>query len=385
MKGTVFTGGRVLTGGALRETEVLVRSGRIAAVGGGLDRTGCEVVELAGNILSPGFIDVHTHGGAGVDVNAAGYDGLCRLSAFFASQGVTGFLASILTDTVEGTERAIDSVCAFMDAPARGAKCLGIHLEGPFLCQKYKGAMPPELLREGDAELFRRYQARAKGRVRYMTVAPEVPGVLDMLGEIRGECTLAIGHSDADYETAVRAIDAGVESCTHTFNVMSLFHQHRPAVMGAVLERDVFCEAICDGRHLHPGTVRMLLKCKGWDRVVAITDSMQAAGLPDGDYMLGVNPVTVTDGDAMISGTSIRAGSTLTLAQAVKKISAVTMAPPERVLPLLTLNPAKLIGEEHRRGEIAVGRDADFTVLSPELDVLATWSAGENIYAAAKE
>ena len=240
MKGTVFTGGRVLTGGALRETEVLVRSGRIAAVGGGLDRTGCEVVELAGNILSPGFIDVHTHGGAGVDVNAAGYDDLCRLSAFFASQGVTGFLASILTDTVEGTERAIDSVCAFMDAPARGAKCLGIHLEGPFLCQKYKGAMPPELLREGDAELFRRYQARAKGRVRYMTVAPEVPGVLDMLGEIRGECTLAIGHSDADYETAVRAIDAGVESCTHTFNVMSLFHQHRPAVMGAVLERDGF-------------------------------------------------------------------------------------------------------------------------------------------------
>ena len=286
---------------------------------------------------------------------------------------------------MEGTERAIDSVCAFMDAPARGAKCLGIHLEGPFLCQKYKGAMPPELLREGDAELFRRYQARAKGRVRYMTVAPEVPGVLDMLGEIRGECTLAIGHSDADYETAVRAIDAGVESCTHTFNVMSLFHQHRPAVMGAVLERDVFCEAICDGRHLHPGTVRMLLKCKGWDRVVAITDSMQAAGLPDGEYMLGVNPVTVTDGDAMISGTSIRAGSTLTLAQAVKKISAFTMAPPERVLPLLTLNPAKLIGEEHRRGEIAVGRDADFTVLSPELDVLATWSAGENIYAAAKE
>ena len=115
MKGTVFTGGRVLTGGALRETEVLVRSGRIAAIGGGLDRTGCEVVELAGNILSPGFIDVHTHGGAGVDVNAAGYDGLCRLSAFFASQGVTGFLASILTDTVEGTERAIDSVCAFME------------------------------------------------------------------------------------------------------------------------------------------------------------------------------------------------------------------------------------------------------------------------------
>ncbi len=385
MRGRLFTGGRVLTGGALKETEVLVRCGRIAAVGEGLDRTGCEVVDLRGNILSPGFIDVHTHGGAGVDINAASCEDLARLSAFFAGQGVTGFLASILTDTEEATVRAIDNVCEFMDGQAPGAKCLGIHLEGPFLCEKYKGAMPPELLREGDAELFRRYQRRAEGRVRYMTVAPEVPGVPDMLEELRGECVMAIGHSDADYETAADAIERGVTACTHTFNVMSLFHQHRPAVMGAVLERDVYCEAICDGRHLHPGTVRMLLKCKGWDKVVAVTDSMQAAGLPDGEYMLGVNPVTVTDGDAKISGTDIRAGSTLTMAQAVKNIKRFTGADTAGVLGLLTLNPARLIGEDHRRGETAVGRDADFAVLSPELDVLETWSAGERVYAAATE
>ena len=385
MRSVVFTGGRVLTGGALKEADVLVRDGRIAAVGDVPDRTGCEVMELGGAILSPGFIDVHTHGGAGVDINAASCEDLERLSAFFASQGVTGFLASILTDTEEATERAIDNVCKFMDGPAPGARCLGIHLEGPFLCEKYKGAMPPELLREGDAELFLRYQERARGRVRYMTVAPEVPGVPDMISALRGKCVLAMGHTDADYETAIDAIDRGVAACTHTFNVMSLFHQHRPAVMGAVLERDVYCEAICDGRHLHPGTVRMLLKCKGWDKVVAITDSMQAAGLPDGEYMLGINPVTVTDGDAKISGTDIRAGSTLTLAQAVKNIERFTSADIARVLGLLTLNPARLIGEDHRRGDIAVGRDADFTVLSGELDVLETWSAGERVYAAAKE
>ena len=385
MKRTIFTGGAVFTGGELRSTEVFAADGRIAAIGAGLDRAGCEVVQLGGNILSPGFIDVHTHGGAGVDINAASYEELCALSCFFAGQGVTGFLASILTDTEEATERAIGNVCRLMEEPAPGAKCLGIHLEGPFLCLKYKGAMPPELLREGDASLFRRYQRKAGGRVRYMTVAPEVPGVLDMLAELRGECVMAIGHSDADYETAREAIRRGVCSCTHTFNVMSLFHQHRPAVMGAVLESDVYCEAICDGRHLHPGTVRMLLKCKGWDKVVAITDSMQAAGLPDGEYMLGVNPVTVTDGDAKITGTDIRAGSTLTLAQAVKKIAAFTGEGIERILPLLTANPAKLIGEYHRRGDIAVGKDADFTVLSPELDVLETYSAGERVYSAAKE
>ena len=382
MRKTIITGGRVFTGGELRETEVLVAGERIAAIGEGLDRTGCGVFDLRGNILSPGFIDIHTHGGDGIDINAAERSDYLKLSRFFASQGVTGFLASILTDTEEATNRAIDAAVDFIENPEPGAKCLGIHLEGPFLCEKYKGAMPPELLREGDAKLFRRYQQRAKGHVRYMTVAPEVPGVLDMLGEIRGECVLAMGHSDADYETASAAIDAGVESCTHTFNVMSLFHQHRPAVMGAVLERDVYCEAICDGRHLHPGTVRMLLKCKGWDRVCAITDSMQAAGLPDGQYKLGVNDVTVTDGDAKITGTDIRAGSTLTLAQAVKKISAFTGAGPEKVLPLLTANPAKLIGEFHRRGDIAVGKDADFVVLSGGLDVLAACSAGKFVYAA---
>ena len=239
MKKTIFTGGRVFTGGELRETEALVIDGRVAAIGGGLDRTGCEVRCLGGNILAPGFIDIHTHGGAGVDINAAGRAEYEKLSAFFASQGVTGFLASILTDTEEATNRAIDAAVDFIENPAPGAKCLGIHLEGPFLCLKYKGAMPPELLREGDAELFRRYQRRAKGHVRYMTVAPEVPGVLDMLGEIRGECVLAMGHTDADYETAIAAIDAGIESCTHTFNVMSLFHQHRPAVMGAALEHAI--------------------------------------------------------------------------------------------------------------------------------------------------
>ena len=385
MRRTILTGGPVFTGGELVNTEVLVVDERIAAIGDSLPREGCEVLNLEGNILSPGFIDVHTHGGDGVDINAADYQQLAKLSRFFASQGVTGFLASILTDTEEATMRAISAVCEFMDKPLPGAKCLGIHLEGPFLCQKYKGAMPPELLREGDASLFRRYQRKAQGRVRYMTVAPEVPGVLDMLAELRGECVMAIGHSDADYETAREAIRRGVCSCTHTFNVMSLFHQHRPAVMGAVLESDVYCEAICDGRHLHPGTVRMLLKCKGWDKVVAITDSMQAAGLPDGDYMLGINPVTVTDGDAKISGTDIRAGSTLTLAQAVRKISAFTGEGPEKVLPLLTANPARLIGEFHRRGDIAVGKDADFAVLSPELDILATCSAGKFVYAADKE
>src|SRR5699024_7218309 len=130
-------------------------------------------------------------------------------------------------------------------------------------------------------------------------VAPEVEGVQDIVREFSGEFTIAIGHSGADYRTAEQAIANGAKACTHTFNGMRLFHQHEPAIMGAVLASpDVYCEAICDGRHLHPGTVEMLLRCKGLDRVVAITDSIQAAGLPDGNYKLGVNDVVVKDGDA---------------------------------------------------------------------------------------
>ena len=382
MRRTLFTGGRVYTGGQLLDTEVLVRDGRIAAVGDQLDRAGADVVDLHGNLLSPGFIDVHTHGGAGVDINAASYEDLSKLSAFFASQGVTGFLASILTDTVEATERAIDTVCRFMEEPTPGAKCLGIHLEGPFLCLKYKGAMPPELLREGDAALFRRYQTRAGGRVRYMTVAPEVQGVPEMISQLRGSCVLAMGHSDADYETAIDAIDRGVAACTHTFNVMSLFHQHRPAVMGAVLERPVYCEAICDGRHLHPGTVRMLLACKGWDKVVAITDSIQAAGLPDGNYKLGVNDVVVVDGDAKLASNGVRAGSTLSQDTALRNIMAFTGHGAEDVLPLLSENPARLLGIFDHKGSIDPGKDADLVVLDDGWQVCRTIVGGVTVYQA---
>ena len=258
---------------------------------------------------------------------------------------------------------------------------MGIHLEGPFLCSAYKGAMPEHLLRKGDPALFRQYQQAAEGAVRYITVSPEVEGVVDMIREISGHTTVAIGHSGADYETSCAAIDAGAACCTHTFNAMGLFHQHRPGIMGAVLERPVCCEAICDGRHLHPGSVRMLLACKGWDKVVAVTDSIQAAGLPDGHYKLGVNDVVVEDGDAKLASNGVRAGSTLTTGQALKNLVKFTGESVEKVLPLLTANPARLIGMDHRKGSIAPGKDADLVVLDQDLNVTATYVAGVNVYA----
>ena len=378
MEAILFQNGLVYLDGRFRSVSLLVQDEKIAAVDAPL-LPDYRVADLAGKLLVPGFLDIHTHGGGGVDVNAADGPGFAAISRFFASQGTTGWLCSILTDSEERTLRAITQARAAMDTPVQGARLLGIHLEGPFLSPDYKGAMPERLLRTGDAALFRRYQEAAGGSVRYLTVAPEVPGVVKMIGELDREVTVAIGHSGADYETAIRAIDAGARACTHTFNAMALFHQHRPAIMGAVLERPVFCEAICDGRHLHPGTVRMLLACKGWDKVVAVTDSIQAAGLPDGQYKLGVNDVVVRDGDAVLADTGVRAGSTLTTGQALKNLVRFTGESVERVLPLLTANPARLIGLEGK-GVIAPGMDADLVVLDSALDVCATYVAGQKVW-----
>ena len=377
MKRTLFTNGKVYVDGQFQDTDLLVQDGRVAGFSGKAD----EVVDLGGKLLIPGFLDLHTHGGDGVDVNAATAGDMAKIGRFFAKNGTTGWLCSILTDTPEQTLWCIDQAKAAMAAPITGAQLMGIHLEGPFLCSAYKGAMPEHLLRKGDPALFRQYQQAAEGAVRYITVSPEVEGVVDMIAEIAGHTTVAIGHSGADYETSCAAIDAGAACCTHTFNAMGLFHQHRPGIMGAVLERPVCCEAICDGRHLHPGSVRMLLACKGWDKVVAVTDSIQAAGLPDGHYKLGVNDVVVEDGDAKLASNGVRAGSTLTTGQALKNLVKFTGESVEKVLPLLTANPARLIGMDHRKGSIAPGKDADLVVLDQDLNVTATYVAGVNVYA----
>ena len=192
---------------------------------------------------------------------------------------------------------------------------------------------------------------------------------------------VAIGHSGADYDTARKAIANGAMASTHTGNAMKLLHQHFPAIWGAVLEDDnLYCEIICDGRHLHPGTVRLIIKTKGLDRVVAITDSIMAAGLPDGDYKLGVNDVVVVDGDAKLKSDGTRAGSTLTTGKALLNLLEFTGKPLEQILPLLTENPAKLIGVYDRIGSIEEGKEADVVVLDKDCQVIRTYSKGKEVY-----
>ena len=328
----------------------------------------------------PGFIDIHTHGAVGVDVNAASADELGKIGHFMATQGTTSWLCSVLTDTKEQTLWCIDEFKKHQKKEYDSANLLGIHLEGPFLSTEYKGAMPEHLLKGADIELLKEYQEAAEGNIRYLTVSPEIEGITDAIPAMKElGIVVAIGHSGADYDTSMKAIENGAASCTHIFNAMKLLHQHFPAIMGAALESDIYCEAICDGRHLHPGVVRLLIKTKGLDRVVAITDSIMAAGLPDGNYKLGVNDVVVVDGDAKLASNGVRAGSTLTTGQALKNIMAFTGRPVEEVLQLLTENPAKLIGVFDKKGSIAEGKDADLVVLDEDNNVADTFVMGRQI------
>lgn len=383
MEQFVITNALVYTGRRFVPREVYVEEGRVAQLAEKVNApAGCPRLDLGGKRLVPGFIDIHTHGAAGVDVNAATAAQLNgTIGHFFASQGTTGWLCSVLTDTPEQTLWCLDQAKAAMKEEGDWAQLLGVHLEGPFLASQYKGAMPEHLLQKGSAELFAKYEAAGEGAIRYMTVSPEVEGVPAMVRDIAARVKVAIGHSGAEYDTAMECIANGAVSATHTFNAMRLFHQHQPAIMGAVLESDVYCEAICDGRHLHPASVRLLLKCKGWDRVVAVTDSIMAAGLPDGNYKLGVNDVVVEDGDAKLASDGTRAGSTLTTGQALKNLVKFTGEGPEKVLPLLTENPADLLGLP-RKGRIAPGCDADFVVLGGDLTVLRTIVGGRTVYTA---
>ena len=379
MGGLHLRGGRVLTPQGLRQTGLTVQEGKIAAFEDGAP----DGLDVSGCLVLPGFLDLHTHGGGGVDVNGADADGLRTIGRFFASQGVTGWQCSVLTDTPEQTLWCIGQARQVIESRPEGAALLGIHLEGPCLSPEYKGAMPERLLmKKAEPALFARYQQAAGGHITYVTVSPEVEGTAELIPALREMgITVAIGHSGATYDQAMACIGAGAQAATHTANAMRLFHQHEPAVLGAVLETDVWCEAICDGLHLHPGAVRLILKAKGWDRVVAITDSIMAAGLPDGRYKLGVNDVEVVNGDAKLAGGGARAGSTLTMARALQNLVRFTDRPAWEVCRLMTANPAALMGWKSK-GTIAPGMDGDLTVLDGELRVRYTVVGGQIVYGA---
>lgn len=355
--------------------EVEIEDGRITSLLAGA-RTET-ALDLGEDWLVPGFIDVHVHGGGGGQFNTADVDEVAAVARFHAEHGTTALLATTVS-------AAPDELCTALGAIARarslagGAAVLGAHLEGPFLSRERPGAMDPELFLAPDVELFRRLVACGEGSVKMMTLAPELPGALELIGAVLDAGAIAsLGHSDATYAQAAAGIDAGARSATHLFNAMRPFHHREPGILGAVLDRDeVSCELICDGIHIDPAALRVVFRAKGQAGVRLVTDAMQAAGMPDGEYRLGGAVVEVRAGRAEIAGGGSIAGSTLTMGGAVRNAVRFLGVHVEEAVAMAALNPARLLGIADRKGSIAAGMDADLVVLDESLEVRATMVGG---------
>lgn len=380
MNKTYLVNGQVYLDRRFTDAVVCMEAGKLHVLPAGSSTADGDVFDATGLKVVPGFIDTHTHGAVGVDVNGATAEDLEKISRFMASKGTTSWQCSVLTDTQEQTEWCIEQFKRHETMEQSGADLVGIHLEGPFLAKEYKGAMPEHLLKRNDIDLVRHYQELAGGKVNYITISPELEGVQEMIPTLRElGIVVGIGHSGATYDQTMSAIRLGATVGTHVGNAMRLFHQHEPAIFGAILESDVYCETICDGRHLVPGSVRMYCKVKGLDRIVAITDSIMAAGLPDGNYHLGVNDVVVKDGDAKLASDGTRAGSTLTQDVALKNMVKWLPYSLEEILPTLTENPAREMNLWDRKGSIAEGKDADLVLLDEQCSVVHVFARGKQV------
>jgi N-acetylglucosamine-6-phosphate deacetylase len=341
------------------------------------------VVDLTKNhlgdaTLAPGFVDIHMHGGAGLDVMRASTAELPHLNKFLTTHGVTGYfpttLAAPLDQTCTALERLADAIEAAQASNVGGAvqaKPLGIHLEGPFLSHKRRGVHPPEFLVEPTLQVFDRLWQAARGHVRMMTIAPELPGALEVIAEAaRRKVLVSIGHSDAVLEAARAGVKAGARHATHTFNAMRPLDHRDPGILAEVLtDRQITADIIVDGIHVMPEVVQLFLQAKGIDGAVLITDATAAAGMPDGTYQLGPIQVEVKDGKCTMDGKL--AGSVLTMDRAVRNVTQFGGWSLQDAVRAATLNPARAAGLA-QHGQIIPGAEANLVVLNPAGEVKKT-------------
>jgi len=380
---TLITAGHLITPDEWVEAPVVVvEEGTILDVQtrSAMERaSGARTLDFPGQILAPGFIDIHIHGGAGHDVMEGDDSALAQIEAQLARHGVTAYLPTTVTAAKDRILQALESLGRATergDKPGR-ARPLGIHLEGPFISHAKRGVHPPANLVQPSQEKLERFWQASQGTLRMMTIAPELPGAPDTIRHAR---TLGVhsslGHSNATYMEAQAGIAAGADHATHTFNAMRPLDHRDPGILGAVLENDSqSADIIADGIHVDPSVVRLFLRAKGDDRAILITDAISATGMPDGNYKLGELDVQVKDGRCDSGGRL--AGSVLTLDRAVRNVMSFAGWRLARAVKLVTLNPARLLGITDQRGLVAPGLRADFAVLTKEGQVVQTIIGGQ--------
>ena len=362
----VFIDGKFVPG------SVALENGIITAIG---NETAYDV-DARGQYLVPGFVDVHSHGAMGGDFSDGKAEDMEKLSRYYAQNGVTSYLATTMT-LKEHTLIPAMKVIREFKRPADGAKCAGIHLEGPFLCYNKRGAQAAENLHLPDAEMFTRLNEASGNNVRLVTVAPETEGAMEFIRKVSPVCTVSLGHTEADYDTAMEAYKNGASHATHLFNGMPALHHRTPGVIAAAFDSGATAELICDGLHIHPGVIRMASALFG-ENLVVISDSLRCAGMPDGEYELGGQPIEMKNGKATLKGSDTLAGSSTNLLQELKNLVQFGL-PLETALTAMTIAPAKAVRLDDTIGSIAVGKRADLLLLDENLNLTATYIDGQAI------
>ena len=385
-----FTAGRLLTPtDAVENPLVLVEQGRVLEISPRSSRqlpTGVSVSDFGDGAMAPGYVDLHIHGSAGYDVMDNSAEALPAIERLLARHGVTSYFPTTVSAPIDTILRALERLANAIEKRERDcernnedgenrARPLGIHLEGPFISHARRGVHPPESLLAPTLALFEQFWQAARGRIRMMTIAPELDGAPKVIAEAvrRGVC-VSLGHSDADFKTAGRGIAAGARHATHTFNAMRPLDHRSPGILGAVLtDRQVSADIIADGVHLDPAIVKLFASAKGPEQTVLITDATSATGMPDGRYRLGSFEVDVHDGKCMANGKL--AGSVLTMDRAVRNLARFAGWELPQAVAAASQNPAR-VARISNKGTLAVGADADFVVLSPAGDVLRSFVRG---------
>ena len=369
---------RVWVAGQFMPAQLRVEEGRIVAVYayGKLETD----ADYGNKRIVPGFIDVHTHGAYGFDTNDAEAEGLRGWMKRIPQEGVTGILPTTVTQMPDVLTGALKNVAAVVREGYEGAEILGVHFEGPYLDMEYTGVQPPEAIAQAAVEQFEMYQEAAEGLIKYITLAPEH----DMDFALTKHCkktgvVVSMGHSSASYEQALMGIANGATSMTHVYNGMTPYHHRKPGLVGIAMRiREIYGEIIGDGCHSHLAAANNFYQAKGKDYAILVTDSLRAKYCPPGgNYQLGGHDIEIgEDGLARLKGTDTIAGSTLRMNKGLQLMVEEAMVPFDAALNSCTINPARCLGVDHRKGKLAAGYDADIVVLEDNYDVCQTYCRG---------
>lgn len=333
-------------------------------------------IDAEGSYIIPGLIDIHTHAAVGEDASDGKPEGIPKMARHYASQGVTSWCPTTMTLKEPTLIKAVEAIKSYKRVKD-GAKVAGVNLEGPFVCYAKRGAQNADNLHKPDYEMFCRINEASGGIVRLITVAPEEEGAIEFIEKASKVCAVSVGHTTADYDTAMRAFAAGASHATHLFNAMPALHHRDPGVIAAARDSGATVELISDGLHIHPAVVRLTSALFG-DKLCLISDSLRCTYMPDGEYEFGGQTITLKNGKACMTGTDTLAGSTIHLIDGVKR--AVKFGVPlEKAVYAATLAPAKVIKADDTIGSLSKGKCADLVILDKDLNARDVYIDGQSI------